>query len=111
MFSPDGELIATASADGTARLWKTDGTPVAVLQGHTGSVTSVVFSSDGTRILTGSADGTARQYLVNIEDLLAVAACQVSRGMTQEELDSFGIDEPRFAFTKRQCPPVFSWEQ
>jgi hypothetical protein len=60
-FSPDGSLVVTASADGTARIWRTDGTgkPL-ILAGHTDMVYSATFSPDGSRILTASADGTAR---------------------------------------------------
>jgi WD40 repeat protein len=44
VFAPDGRRILTASADGTARLWDRDGKPLAILQGHTGEVTSAVFA-------------------------------------------------------------------
>ena len=62
VFSPDGQRILTASADNTARLWNTAGTPLSTLSGHTASVWSAVFSPDGQRILTASADKTARLW-------------------------------------------------
>jgi hypothetical protein len=62
-FSPDGSRLATASYDGTARIWDAEsGKPLAVLQGHTSNVQSVVFSPDGTRLATASADRTARVW-------------------------------------------------
>jgi WD40 repeat protein len=62
MFSHDGGRILTASHDHTARLWDSDGKPLATLQGHTNWVTSAVFSPDGGRILTASRDNTARLW-------------------------------------------------
>ena len=62
-FSPDGTRIATASADGTAKVWDAaTGQELFTLVGHTRGVTSVVFSPDGTQIATGSADKTARVW-------------------------------------------------
>lgn len=63
VWSPDGRRIATASADGTARVWDVDSgqqiTPPLV---HRGWVTAVVWSPDGRRIATASSDGTARLW-------------------------------------------------
>ncbi|WNG24253.1 hypothetical protein F0U62_09645 [Cystobacter fuscus] len=62
-LSPDGIHVLTASADGTARLWRTDGTgEPRILEDHMNEVNSAVFSPDGTLILTASADGTARLW-------------------------------------------------
>jgi WD40 repeat protein len=60
-FSPDGTLVVTASADGTARIWNAEtGKKVRSLQGHGGVLNSAAFSPDGTLVVTASADGTAR---------------------------------------------------
>src|SRR5262249_24196361 len=53
-FSPDGQLVATASTDGTAGIWRaSDGARLHVLQHH-GAVMHVSFSKDGRRLATVS---------------------------------------------------------
>jgi WD40 repeat protein len=60
-FSRDGKWIATASRDGTLKLWPTVPiSPSVRLTGHDQVVTAVAVSSDGRRIATGSFDQTAR---------------------------------------------------
>ena len=61
-FSPNGEYIATASDDGTARLWNLSGNQIAQFQGHQGAVKSVSFNPKGEYIATASDDGTARLW-------------------------------------------------
>ncbi|KAL0085562.1 hypothetical protein J3Q64DRAFT_1640133, partial [Phycomyces blakesleeanus] len=39
--------------------------PIAILEGHMGSVTDLVYSHDGQKILSGSQDGTARIWKYN----------------------------------------------
>ncbi|MBD1848034.1 AAA-like domain-containing protein [Cyanobacteria bacterium FACHB-63] len=59
-FSPDGKLIVTASANGTAQVWKTaTGEPVGRPLLHKGAILDVTFSLDGKSIATASLDKTA----------------------------------------------------
>jgi WD40 repeat protein/DNA-binding SARP family transcriptional activator len=64
-FSPDARHLASASADGTARIFDVKtGRLERTLQGHADTVTSVAYSPDGTRIVTADADATIRIWPV-----------------------------------------------
>lgn len=89
-FSPDGKILATASADQRTLLHTKDGQPARVLTGHTAGVLDVAFSPDGERLVTSSQDGTARVWDVRLAAPLDV-------------LEPFGEDVrmARFAATDR----------
>ena len=58
-FSPDGQLLLTASDDQTARLWNLNGVQEKILEGHDERLRTAVFSKNGSRILTGGHQGNA----------------------------------------------------
>lgn len=54
-YSPDNKMIATASGDKTAKLWRAStGELITTLNGHTDAVMKTVFSSDGTLLATAT---------------------------------------------------------
>jgi len=60
-FSPDGRYFATASFDGTARVWETaTGRPAGPPLAHTNYVATVAFSPDGNTLATADEKGAIR---------------------------------------------------
>lgn len=62
-FSPDRALVATASSDGIARLWRAQTGERLSEMRHEGPVVSIHFSPNGQNFVTASEDGTVRVWL------------------------------------------------
>jgi len=63
-FSPDGAMLATASAGGNARIWSKDGTPLSILK-HTSGLTNISFSPDSQMLLSASTDKMVRLWNID----------------------------------------------
>ncbi|MCY7277780.1 MAG: caspase family protein [Phormidesmis sp. CAN_BIN44] len=61
-YSPDGQLLASASDDKTVIIWRRDGTLLRKLEGHTGYVRGVTFSRNGQFLASASADRTIKLW-------------------------------------------------
>jgi WD40 repeat protein len=61
-LSPEGRRLASASTDGTVRVWDLASGESRALRGHVGAVVHVAFSRDGRRVLSAGQDGTVRLW-------------------------------------------------
>jgi len=61
-FSPDRDALATASIDGSAKLWNLQGKCLVTFRGHNDWVNSVSFSPNQNTIATASDDRTAKLW-------------------------------------------------
>jgi WD40 repeat protein/serine/threonine protein kinase len=62
-FCPEGRMLATACADGTARIWDVaTGSPLSSPLRHDGPVRDVAFSPEGRQVITSGDDGAVRRW-------------------------------------------------
>lgn len=70
-LSPDNQMIASASADKTVKIWdRQTGAILQNLTDHQDQVYAVVFSPDGQRLVTASQDKTIKIWQVETGELL-----------------------------------------
>jgi WD40 repeat protein len=92
VFSPDGYRVATASTDGSARVFDiADGIDQARFDHH-GPVAAAGFSPDGTRIATASYDSSARVFETDHGLLTRRAIERLTDPLGESELRRYSLD-------------------
>ena len=60
-FNQTGNKLATASADGMARIYNVfTGACTSILQGHTEEIGKIAFNPQGNKVITAGGDRTCR---------------------------------------------------
>lgn len=88
VFSPDGELLATSGEDGAVRVFDSraeSGAQQLVLRGHGSLVSGLDFGPDGKTLASAGPGGVARVWALDVDQLIAIAHDEVTRGLTDDE--------------------------
>lgn len=86
-FTRDGKRVATASGDGSVRIWdpRTGALQVALQGPDAVGVSGVQFGPDGSELVSTGYDGIARVWALGIDDLTKIARDRLTRGLTRAE--------------------------
>ena len=81
-FSPDRNIIATASQDGTVKLWNLEGKQIKSFSAaNNAKFWGISFSPKGQILAAASTDGTVRLWRLNGKDIEEVEPLKVSQSL------------------------------
>ena len=91
VFDATGGRAATASLDGSVRIWDpaTGRQLVALRLALPVGAQSVAFSPDGRRLVTTWNDGITRIWTLDLDELVDIARDRVTRGLTTVECERY----------------------
>ncbi len=108
-FSPDGDLLASASTDQTVQLWNTatgraEGEP---LGGHSGAVRSMAISRAGALLVSAGTDPLVQLWDLHwwarsSSDWAETGCRMVNRNLSKDEWDQLAGELPY----QRTCPTL-----
>lgn len=96
-FSDNKMYMATASYDGTVRLWHLDdlNTLPIVFDDHESWVTAITFTNDSKYVVSGEKNGNIRVFPVDVNTLIDDYCQFLTRSLTREEWNAYvGEDIP-----------------
>ncbi|HSZ24119.1 MAG TPA: hypothetical protein VK766_00270 [Cytophagaceae bacterium] len=108
-FSSDNKLMATASFDGTVRLWDFNNLneePL-IFRDHDMWVWSVGFSQDGNKLFAGCVDNLIRVWPTSMEFMADKICGKINRNMTGKEWYRYVASDIPYELT---CPSLPSSE-
>jgi len=89
-YSPDGRSIASGSWDGVVKLWNAEtGQELLTLGQFSQPIFGIDFTPDGKTLAVSSWDGVVRTYIIDIEQLIAVANTRLTRSFSEVECQKY----------------------
>lgn len=111
-LSYDGRRLVSIAFDQTARIWDLSdldaaGSSSVVLGGRLPIYGTAVFAPGDLWLATGGFDGKVYQYILNLDEVLALAGRTAGRNLTLAEWRRYFPDQPyRPTFLDLPVPPV-----
>jgi WD40 repeat protein len=87
-FSPDGTQLAVPYSEGMG-IWDASTGEFLKALPHAFMVLEAVYSPDGKSLATAGFDGFGRLFILDVEELIALAETRLTRTLTAEECQEF----------------------
>jgi serine/threonine protein kinase/WD40 repeat protein len=88
-FSPDGTVIATGGLDNWAQVWDANTGELLLDLFNSGMTNRLAISPDGSQLAIQDDTSTTWIYVLQIEDLIALAESRLTRSFTVEECQQY----------------------